>query len=1289
MNNSSSPSIEPSTTKVVFTAARSRLVRAVHELNLYSDHPFWSPTLTYAEQLFNTRLFIFFVSISLLIVIICTSLNIRTHEVTLEKFSLNKFEQLEDLHPFSINVPCTQLSIPYNKFINLSPQFHQVCSSPFISQKWISSLFLPNATSHHLLDFRTFTFAQFRTLALFCRTARRAVTDAQHAFASTHLVTSHALSRAHFLKIMDVIVTNFKHQVKANERRTAAFVSLSIAENRVFSALRTNYYVQSVPSSRSYLTINGVYSKKNTTVESNCFCRLEGNRCISPAGIFDKWTPPVSLTSTESILTPRIQIPGLMAGCLPFDSMRQSTLECLYNQSCVNILTLQPQLSRPKALNASISRFLINETIESMFDQSLFLESWHSTSNFEKYFAACAPRSLSYSYEDRFYFSTIFTICVSAFGGLILAWQLITPAIVKVWKRIIWKRRRRHPTIPLQPRSIEEAILSVAPRPLNEAVIAHAHQTIYTFNLFSSDDDNDPEEERVGIIATRLYILFLLLGLLILGFYTSVTTHTDIDNIPFPTLEKFEELHSMYSSSLECPCTHMSMSYARIMSIIPRYHQVCSSEFLEDYWLSYFGLVHLDGTSNTFLTSDFRVSGQSFFELLNIFCKAANETVQNALDVFRSTRLFTAHTISREEFHLQTSARMQQFEQHIISSFLNIAELVHSSIETNRLITEMLTSDAPKSNFNNQTSTWSLGFRPRRLYTNSCSCALSNQCTRPIGFYLQSDTVRSQPNVTIPGLLVGCYPIDSFLLSTLECLYDRQCLKLIVDMYDFDVVNLVQPLDKRVLNISPLHYESSRFHPNNTMKMIYSQLFVEEWMTSSDYINYYIRCAPTQCTYKVMRRFDIPYMVTIMLGFCGGLSVVLEVILPPIVKIIRQCWKKRIQHPERQINTTVIKNTSVNANNEEDLRPVSNVFQRFWSFNLFSSEILPTDKQLEHQEIVATRIYFLLIFFCLVSAFLYASPFTEEIDTTIIALPTSDIVNNLHAKNISTLSCPCSTAAVSYSKFLRIIPHYHPICSSQLTSPSYWFHFFNKTDDISLQLSAQYRLLASLCNVSRDIIENRINIFGTRELISIETATRSSFYAQTNALVTTFITRIPADFRRTLSFTIDSFGANQLLNVFSSNWQVRFTSENEYYLIGTHPRRFSSSNCSCATSSDCREQLAENVFSGCFIFDGFRLSKFENFSMTPLISKLFVESWQNESNYTAYFETCRPMECRYTLPDRNNFIYILTTVLGVYAGLRYALHLIIGQILLGYRWWTKHIRRRQQMEITGTEPMTL
>jgi hypothetical protein len=337
------------------------------------------------------------------------------------------------------------------------------------------------------------------------------------------------------------------------------------------------------------------------------------------------------------------------------------------------------------------------------------------------------------------------------------------------------------------------------------------------------------------------------------------------------------------------------MSYGRLMSIDAHYHEICSSEYIKDDWLSYFGRVEIDLEEVIFLTFDFRMSGQSFFDLMRILCATANETVSSSLKVFKSNRLVSLNTLSRQQFHKETQRRLKLFEKQTINSFIYLVQLIRSSIQTNQLVEEMWTNSGPRSIFNNQTSKWSLHFRSRDFYTNSCSCALSNQCTRPVGFYVQKGGIYSEPNITVPGLVVGCYSIDSLLLSNLKCFYDEHCIQLVIENYDFDVVGLVRPLNNRARHIQPLRDENSRFSPNTTISEIFSQLFVENWTNSSNFTAYYNRCAPAQCTFTIQERFDTAYMLTIMLGFYGGLSAILDIILPPLVYFIIKRWSKRTQ----------------------------------------------------------------------------------------------------------------------------------------------------------------------------------------------------------------------------------------------------------------------------------------------------------------------------------------------------------------------------------------------------------
>jgi hypothetical protein len=327
-----------------------------------------------------------------------------------------------------------------------------------------------------------------------------------------------------------------------------------------------------------------------------------------------------------------------------------------------------------------------------------------------------------------------------------------------------------------------------------------------------------------------------------------------------------------------------------------------------------------------------------------------------------------------------------------------------------------------------------------------------------------------------------------------------------------------------------------------------------------------------------------------------------------------------------------------------------NICQSLRSLNLFAAKHHPNDEQVKREGIIATRIYIILFILSLIAALLFAGPFSDEMQTKSIAKPTSGVVNRLHLRNISTLSCPCSTAAVRHSKFLSLTPQYHPICSSDYVKPSYWIDLFQKENQTSIQLGSHYRVLASLCQQAHRIVKSAEDIFGARELINAETMTRSSFMIRTEALVSTFISQTPADYRRTLTFIMRSFAVNHLLNVFTYNWKLDFTDEQKKNIMATYPPHFPPTNCTCATSFDCTEQVVDDIVSGCFPFDGFRLSKFQNESLGQLNDELFIEIWKKKSNYTAYFQACRPLECRYTIPDRNNPVNMLMTVLGLYGG---------------------------------------
>ena len=381
-------------------------------------------------------------------------------------------------------------------------------------------------------------------------------------------------------------------------------------------------------------------------------------------------------------------------------------------------------------------------------------------------------------------------------------------------------------------------------------------------------------------------------GLLILGFYISLSGQNQINTVNHPSMAKFADLNFEHASTLNCPCSGFSMSYRRIMSLSTRLHSVCSSEFLEDHWLFYFSRTEMNFTS-----TDFRVSGLAFFHFIRSLCKAANETIDHARTVFGTNRLVTMSALSLEQFAIATQTRLELFQQQTVSSFVLLIELIRAAIQTNQLAEGLSTNFGLKPVYDNESSMWSLSFRPRDFYANACSCLLSGECTRPVGFYVQQmKDFHAKPNISVPGLVLSCYAMDSVFLSTLECFYNQSCVQFLIDHYDFDVVGLIRPLDHRATQIQALSNERSRFSSNTTIDDIFSQLFVEEWISSTNYTAYYTRCYPLQCTYSVRKRFRAAYMLAMMLGFYGGLSAILDIVLPLMVKRIRRRWSQGNQN---------------------------------------------------------------------------------------------------------------------------------------------------------------------------------------------------------------------------------------------------------------------------------------------------------------------------------------------------------------------------------------------------------
>jgi hypothetical protein len=85
-------------------------------------------------QRLSTRLFIFALILSMIILLLYTSLIRVTKTVYIETPFFAQYSQLNSTYGQSPTCPCSKISINYGEFLCIEYTLHQVCSSIFVDQ---------------------------------------------------------------------------------------------------------------------------------------------------------------------------------------------------------------------------------------------------------------------------------------------------------------------------------------------------------------------------------------------------------------------------------------------------------------------------------------------------------------------------------------------------------------------------------------------------------------------------------------------------------------------------------------------------------------------------------------------------------------------------------------------------------------------------------------------------------------------------------------------------------------------------------------------------------------------------------------------------------------------------------------------------------------------------------------------------------------------------------------------------------------------------------------------------
>ena len=265
----------------------------------------------------------------------------------------------------------------------------------------------------------------------------------------------------------------------------------------------------------------------------------------------------------------------------------------------------------------------------------------------------------------------------------------------------------------------------------------------------------------------------------------------------------------------------------------------------------------------------------SHFQSLSIMCRLARQAVVDDRDLFLSTSVVTSQMPDADLFHLNTNSTFRDFQSSLSDSFIHNLQMFRRLSQGSGLVSLYSTNwhlRSPSNFFN--------AHRLRPISTKSttyggCDCAISSSCIQ-----------NSIP--VVAGYVVGCLQIESFLRSTLECLYSHSCLHQISS----EIVSSFVP--------PPLNQTESRFPMNIPNDDIVQEMFIESWSKDVSYEKFFEKCQPRLCSYTVAERYNPIYVVTTFLGLCGGIDVSLRLLVPFVMHQTYKCMK-RFRRSNRQV----------------------------------------------------------------------------------------------------------------------------------------------------------------------------------------------------------------------------------------------------------------------------------------------------------------------------------------------------------------------------------------------------
>ena len=385
-------------------------------------------------------------------------------------------------------------------------------------------------------------------------------------------------------------------------------------------------------------------------------------------------------------------------------------------------------------------------------------------------------------------------------------------------------------------------------------------------NLFDKPSST-PQTTPKECLATRIYLASLISSLIVVAVALTLLVRT-VDRVESsPSLTRFLHLSSLYSNTLQCPCSKLGIDYNTFVTVHAHSHQVCTSHFVQPTWID---SIYLQPNRSDSSLDDIRPMLSFFWQTIAGLCAVSEQTWKDTMAGFTAAHLLTP--VAADE-HLIRSQVQAALDTHISLARAALSRdllAIRRSITGNQLVSALATNFYLRRPPTHADDSNVLKMTPRRF--DNCSCLNNKGCPRSAIVVI--DETRGQ-SVFISGMVVDCLMVDATLASTLECYHQSTCFSLLHPSPSIDI-----PLLSNGTN--------THFSVNDTVQVLLNGMMIDEVVADIDLNLFYSECNPSSCSYSYSQRLNFLYSLTIIIGVFGGLSTVLRVMAILVAEIVLQ-----------------------------------------------------------------------------------------------------------------------------------------------------------------------------------------------------------------------------------------------------------------------------------------------------------------------------------------------------------------------------------------------------------------